>query len=69
MPLILKRSTEKAWIDLSTPLAELHNMLKPFPDDMLNAHTVGPLINNRNADRNNLNVIKKFNYMPDNLLF
>lgn len=69
MPLILNRSEEKVWLDLSTSKTELQNILKPYPDDLLNAHTIGPLINNRNADRNNQNVIKQFNYMPDNLLF
>jgi putative SOS response-associated peptidase YedK len=69
MPAILTRDSEKDWISQSLPYDELLGLLRPSPDDMLKAHTISPLINDRNADRNNPDIIKPYDYQSGNLLF
>ena len=69
MPAILSRSEEKNWIDLSLSASEAFQMLKPCPSDILKAHTISPLVNNRMANKNTPELIKPYNYKADNLLF
>jgi putative SOS response-associated peptidase YedK len=69
MPAILSRAEEKRWIDLSLSLDEASGILKPFPADLLKAHTISPLVNNRSANRNTPDVIKSFDYKSDSYLF
>ncbi len=60
MPAILSRDEEKKWIDLSITTSEASGLLKPCPPDILKAHTIGPLVNNRYADRNTPEVIREY---------
>ena len=69
MPVIFGRNDEKRWIDLNTSSDILSGMLKPCPTDILKAHTVGPLVNNRLADRNKPEVIKEYKRDNRNTLF
>jgi putative SOS response-associated peptidase YedK len=69
MPVILERSNEKNWIDLSISPSDALDMLKPCPSEILNAHTVSPLINDRSVNRNTPDVIRPFIYQSDNQLF
>jgi putative SOS response-associated peptidase YedK len=69
MPAILNKISELKWLDISVPLAEVKSILKPSSEDILKAHTVGPLVNNKTADRNNPDVVKPYNYNQQNLLF
>jgi putative SOS response-associated peptidase YedK len=69
MPVILDKTTENIWIEQSSSLNEALSVLKPCPSDMLQAHTVSPLINDRGADRNTPEVIKPYTYNTGNLLF
>jgi putative SOS response-associated peptidase YedK len=69
MPVILDKSLESRWIDLSVPSSEAQSLLKPCPSEILKAHTIGPLVNDRTSDRNRPEVIRQFNYNTDNLLF
>ncbi len=69
MPVILDENDEMNWIDPSFPVAELHNLLKPASSEILKAHTISSLVNSRSVDRNTPDVIKPFDYQPDNLLF
>jgi putative SOS response-associated peptidase YedK len=69
MPVILNRSSESSWIDLSASQADALNLLKPCPSGILKAHTIGPLINSRSADRNTPDLIQPFNYSRENKLF
>jgi putative SOS response-associated peptidase YedK len=55
----------KKWIDLSIPASEALGLLRPSPEEMLKAHTISPLVNNRYANRNTPEVIKPFNYNTD----
>jgi putative SOS response-associated peptidase YedK len=69
MPAILDKTNEKKWIDLSLSSSEALNMLKPCPENILKAHTISPLVNNRNTDRNTPEVILPFSYNSPNTLF
>ena len=57
MPVILDKSTELRWINLSTSLYDTISLLKPCPSEYLKAHTISPLVNDRNSDRNTPEVI------------
>jgi putative SOS response-associated peptidase YedK len=69
MPVILDRFTEKKWLDLSTSATDTLNILKPCPSEILKAHTISPLVNDRTSDRNTPDVIQPFIRRFDNLLF
>lgn len=69
MPVILNRRDEETWIDLNTPLYTAFGLLKPAPEGILKAHTVGPLVNDRNLDRNVPAVLEPYQYYTNNLLF
>lgn len=70
MPVILNKEAEKRWIDISVPEREALDLLVPCPSDLLKAHTIGQLVNNRNAERNDPEVIRPYSYFQQgNLLF
>ena len=69
MPAILDRSSETSWIDLSAPSSELFGLLKPSPSEILHAHTISPLVNDKSANRNTSEVISPYKYNSGNLLF
>ncbi|MGD0756552.1 MAG: SOS response-associated peptidase [Bacteroidales bacterium] len=69
MPVILSKSSEIRWIDLSTTKSDALEMLAPSPPEILKAHTISPLINSRSSDRNTQELIKPFSYQSRNLLF
>lgn len=69
MPVVLERKNESVWIDLNTSLTDAFDLLKPASPDVLQAHTVGPLVNSKTADRNTPDVIKPYQYYSNNLLF
>lgn len=60
MPVILSRDEEQIWISPDTSDKEAGMMLKPCKSEVLKAHMISDLINNRNADRNTPEVIKPF---------
>jgi putative SOS response-associated peptidase YedK len=69
MPAILGREDETKWIDLSISQAEASGLLRPYPSELLKAHTISPLVNSRTENRNTPEVIKPYSYKSDNLLF
>jgi len=69
MPAILDRKGETDWLDIEVPLSDVPGLLKPCSSEILNAHTVSPLVNNKNVNRNTPEVIKPYNYSNENLLF
>ena len=69
MPVILGRAEEKRWIDVSTTVSEATDMLKPCSSQILKAHTISPLINDRNTNRNSPELIEPFNYKSPEALF
>ena len=58
MPVILNKTSEAKWIDLSTSEDDAHGLLKPCPSEILKAHTISPLINSRSSERNTPDVIQ-----------
>jgi putative SOS response-associated peptidase YedK len=46
MPLILSADEVGLWLDQSTPLARIQQMLIPCPDDRLTAQPVGRAVGN-----------------------
>ena len=69
MPVILDRSSEKEWINISITHEEALGLLTPCPSEILKAHTISPLINSRTTDRNSPDLIKPYTYSSENLLF
>jgi putative SOS response-associated peptidase YedK len=69
MPAILNRNLEKKWIDLSLTPADTLDLLKPYPSDSMKAHTISPLVNDKNSNRNTPEVIKEFLWNKNNSLF
>jgi len=69
MPAILDKESESLWIDLSASSSDLMNLLKPSPSEILTAHTIGPLVNDKSVNRNTPEVIRPYNYNHGNLLF
>ena len=69
MPVILDRAAETIWTKQSASISDVLQLLGPCPPEILKAHAVSPLINDRMADRNTPDVIKPYNYNPGNLLF
>jgi len=69
MPAILQKDEEKKWIDLNISPDVASVLLKPCPDNILKAHTIGPLVSDRYADKNTPEVIKEFKSDIKNTLF
>jgi putative SOS response-associated peptidase YedK len=69
MPVILGRETERKWINIETGKDEALNLLIPCPTELLNAYTIGDLVNRKSSDRNAPEVIKPFNWNISETLF
>ena len=69
MPVVLSKTSETKWIDLSTSQSDALDLLIPCPSENLKAHTISPLINDRSSNRNTPDVIKPYNYQTGDLLF
>jgi putative SOS response-associated peptidase YedK len=69
MPVILDKPSESRWVDLSTSPTDALNLLYPSPSEILKAHTISPLINDRSSNRNTPELIQPYNYPSGNLLF
>lgn len=69
MPVILSKTAERNWIDLSIPQTDALRLLSPCPSEILKAHTISPLINSRSVDRNTRELIQPYNYPSENKLF
>ena len=53
MPLILHQKDEAAWVNPDLPRAEIAELIKPFPQEKMEAHTISK---DANSTRNNRNV-------------
>lgn len=69
MPVILEKQNEDKWLNLRLPREEAHSLLKPCSSEILKAHTISPLINDRNADKNNPELIREYSWADENTLF
>ena len=51
MPVILRPEDEEQWLDASrTPFAKAKSLLKPYPEELLDAHDVSPVVNSAKYD-------------------
>jgi putative SOS response-associated peptidase YedK len=51
MPVILRPEDEEQWLDASrTPFAKAKSALKPYPDKIMDAHDVSPIVNSAKYD-------------------
>lgn len=69
MPVILQEHAEKKWLEPNTGEDELNEILKPYPDKDLLAHTISPLINNVRVNRNTAELVKPYEYPDQASLF
>jgi putative SOS response-associated peptidase YedK len=69
MPVILDKASEKLWNDPSSSPDVYLSLLKPCQNEILRAHTVSPMINDRNVNRNTPEVIKPYSYHSEQTLF
>jgi putative SOS response-associated peptidase YedK len=60
MPVILDKPAEREWLDIDLDKTKTLQLLKPCPSEILKAHTVGPLINNKSVNRNRPEIIEKY---------
>ncbi len=60
MPVILDKNNEFKWISPVISSDEALEMLKPCPSEILKAHTISNLVNNKSANRNTPEVIRPF---------
>ncbi len=64
MPLILQEEKAGQWLRPQTGEKDMDEILQPYPDDGLEAHTISPLINNKRVNRNTPDIIEPYSY-PD----
>ena len=69
MPVVLEREDESRWLDTSVEKAVLHDIMKPYPSNILKAHTISDLVNSKSAERNTPEIIKPYAWSADNTLF
>ena len=51
MPVILRPEDEEQWLDASrTPFAKANPLLKPYPEELMDAHDVSPIVNSAKYD-------------------
>jgi putative SOS response-associated peptidase YedK len=51
MPVILSREDEEQWLDASRiPFAKAKSLLQPYPDELMDAHDVSPIVNSAKYD-------------------
>ena len=51
MPVILRREDEEQWLDASrTPFAKAKLLLKPYPEELMDAHDVSTVVNSAKYD-------------------
>jgi putative SOS response-associated peptidase YedK len=51
MPVIIRPEDEERWLDASrTPFVKAQSLLKPYPDELRDAHEVSPIVNSAKYD-------------------
>ena len=69
MPVIINRSDEEEWLYQGTGTEKLRELMKSYPDGILEAHTISPMIGNSRVNRNTPDIIKPYSYPRDQTLF
>jgi putative SOS response-associated peptidase YedK len=51
MPVILRPEDEDQWLDVyRTSFAKARSLLKPYPEELMDAHDVSPIVNSAKYD-------------------
>ena len=69
MPFILPRELENKWLNESLSKQEVEEMLLPFPEERMQAHTISKLITSRTTSPNVPEVLTPYEYSELNTLF
>lgn len=69
MPLIIASDMEEKWLSQESAESELDNMMQAFPEGILRAHQISPLINNKKINRNTAKIIEPYIYPVQSNLF
>jgi len=69
MPVILPAGAEQVWLNTGITSEALLSLAEPVASEMLDAHTVSPLITNNRADRNRPELIMPYSYPVQGTLF
>jgi putative SOS response-associated peptidase YedK len=69
MPVVLERTSERKWLDLSLAKKETEKLVSPYPYNILKAHIIGDLINKKSGNRNNPEIIKPYSRPVEGELF
>jgi putative SOS response-associated peptidase YedK len=69
MPVILPASAEKQWLKEELDKSSAKDLMEPIAPEMLEAHTIGPLITKTRADRNRPELIMPYKYPVQGQLF
>ena len=62
MPVILKREDEERWIDPKITKEEVNQLIKPFDESLMTAHSISKLITSRTQSNNVPEVMEPFEY-------
>ena len=68
MPLILPREIEKDWLNPNLSEKQITELMKPFAESEMEAHTISKLITNRNENPDKPEVQEAFEY-PELAMF
>jgi putative SOS response-associated peptidase YedK len=69
MPVILTREAEKLWLKEGVEPETRALLMEPVATELIEAHTISPLITNTRADRNRPELIKPYSYPAQGTLF
>ncbi|HSE89793.1 MAG TPA: SOS response-associated peptidase [Candidatus Binatia bacterium] len=50
MPVILRPDDEEQWLDTSRTFVKAKSLLKPYPEELMDAHDVSPIVNSAKYD-------------------
>ncbi len=62
MPAILSRKDEEAWLDMDQPINKLLQLLKPYPQNFMEAYSISPLISKKGVEKNTSKLIQVYGY-------
>ncbi len=51
MPAILSSEDESKWLDLNQPMKQVLQLLEPYPEDLMEAFSISPLISKKGVDK------------------
>ena len=69
MPAILTKEIEQIWLKPSLTPADASLVLEPVSPELMKAHTISPLINDRTAHHNTPEIISPYSYPSQGSLF